>query len=395
MGQSTFPIPSSGSSTSTVLPVNASSVILDGSLTSGTTYTTTVNGNGGIAYLTSTANMPPTVTISGTAYTVANNTTVASKAFGASTSVTVTAGPSIPSTFYSMSPPSASNALYAVGFGNGYFVAANYNSTVGAYSTDGITWLTSTMPSASAWLSFAYGNGYLVAIAQGLNGAYSTNGTTWTATTMPSNSGWSGAAYGFISGNNTFVTVAGTTVGAYGNGTTWTAMTMPSSNTWNSVTFGNGTFIAVASSVTAGASSTNGTTWTARTMPSASGWRNNGTTYGLNGATPTFVAVTTTTVGAYSTNGTSWSAMTMPSSINWSVGYGNGYFVAVGSNTSVYSTNGTSWTIGTAPTGGWLGVAYGNSTFVTVSGFGSGGAYYSFTNLPVNFGIYAGPTTIN
>ena len=69
MGQSTFPVPSSGSSTSTILPVNASSVILDGSLTSASTYTTTVNGNGGIAYLTATTNNA-TITIGGIAYSV-------------------------------------------------------------------------------------------------------------------------------------------------------------------------------------------------------------------------------------------------------------------------------------------------------------------------------------
>ena len=108
MGQSTFPVPSSGSSTSTILPVNASSVILDGSLTTAGTYTTTVNGNGGIAYLTATDN-PATITISGTPYSVPANTVVASKAFGASTSVTVTASASLPVNFGIYNGPTTIN----------------------------------------------------------------------------------------------------------------------------------------------------------------------------------------------------------------------------------------------------------------------------------------------
>ena len=132
MGQSTFPVPSSGSSTSTVLPVNASSVILDGSLTSASTYTTTVNGNGGIAYLTATDN-PATITVGGTAYSVPANTVVASKVFGASTSVTVAANyaQTAPATFTSSTMPSSSS-WYAVTYGNGYFVAVQQSGTTAA-----------------------------------------------------------------------------------------------------------------------------------------------------------------------------------------------------------------------------------------------------------------------
>ena len=276
MGQSTFPVPSSGSSTSTILPVNASSVILDGSLTSAGTYTTTVNGNGGIAYLTATDN-PATITISGTAYSVPSNTVVASKAFGSSTSVTV---------------------------------AANFATTAPA------TFTASTMPGAILnWRSVVYGNGYYVAVSQGLNAAYSTNGTSWTASTMPSSNSWYGVTYG----NGYFVAVqgSGSTPGAYStNGTTWTASTMPSADTWIGVTYGNGYFVAVASN--------------------------------------------TTPNGAYSTNGITWTANTMPSASNWnSVAYGNGYYVSVAQGTSA-------------------------------------GAYFAQSlAMPVNFGIYAGPTTIN
>ena len=212
MGQSTFPVPSSGSSTSTILPVNASSVILDGSLTSASTYTTTVNGNGGIAYLTATDN-PATITISGTAYSVPANTVVASKAFGASTSVTVAANfaTTAPATFTASTLPSSSN-WSGVTYGNGYFVAVAYG-TASAYSINGTSWTASTMPSNKVWFSVTYGNGYFVAVQRSSTtaGAYSTNGTTWTSATMPSSDNWQSVTYG----NGYFVSVATTTAGAY------------------------------------------------------------------------------------------------------------------------------------------------------------------------------------
>ena len=93
MGQSTFPIPSSGSSTSTVLPVNASSVLLDGEFTSTTSYTTTVNFPGGGAYLTANGSAIA-FTISGTTYYVpAGSTIPLSASVSGSTSVTITSVP--------------------------------------------------------------------------------------------------------------------------------------------------------------------------------------------------------------------------------------------------------------------------------------------------------------
>ena len=281
MGQSTFPIPSAGSSTSTILPVNASSVILDGSITSSGNYTTTVNGNGGIAYLTNTATLPATITISGTVYSIPTNSVITSKVFGTSTSVTVAAQ-------LGGSPSSAFTSI--------------------------------TMPSTSYWSGFAYGSisgtNYWMAVSQSSNGAYSTNGTTWTATSLAYNYSWINTAYG----NSTFVSVqqgAGSATGIYStNGTSWSPMSMASSTNWDDVTYGNGYFVAIAQSTTAAAYSTNGSTWTASTLPSSKSWD--------------------------------------------SVTYGNGTFVAV-------QNSGT-----------------------------TAGAYFAqSTLLPVNFGIYAGPTTIN
>jgi len=217
MTSTQYPAPSTGSSTSTVLPVNASSVLLDGELTTVNSYTTTINGNGGMAYLTST-NIPAIITIGGTKYTVPINTVVTSKAFGASTSVTIASAgfsTATPSTFSSSTMPNAI-AWNAVAYGNGYYVAvAGSNTTSGAYSTDGVNWTASTMPSSATWTFVAYGNGYFVAVCINSSaGAYSTNGTTWTANTFPSSLNWDGITYG----NGKFVAVQGggsSAVGAY------------------------------------------------------------------------------------------------------------------------------------------------------------------------------------
>ena len=132
-------------------------------------------------------------------------------------------------------------------------------------------------------------------------------------------------------------------------------------------------------------------------MPSSSAW--DGVTYGLVGATPTYVAVAygPTTAGAYSTNGTSWTASTMPSSQSWlGVGYGNGYFVAVAGTTTAgaYSTNGSTWTALTMPSSSyWYSVTYGNGYFVAVQQSGTtAGAYFLQFPLPVAYGIYNGAT---
>jgi hypothetical protein len=69
-------------------------------------------------------------------------------------------------------------------------------------------------------------------------------------------------------------------------GSTWTTRTLPSSADWWSVTYGNGTFVAVAVGPSnAAATSPDGVNWTARNLPSTDYW--DSVTY----ADGTFVAV--------------------------------------------------------------------------------------------------------
>jgi hypothetical protein len=73
---------------------------------------------------------------------------------------------------------------------------ANFFETA-AYSTNGITWTATTMPSSEAWRSVTYGDGAFVAVAYYSDeAAYSTDGITWTASTLPSSADWRSVTYG-------------------------------------------------------------------------------------------------------------------------------------------------------------------------------------------------------
>jgi len=424
MGQSTFPVPSSGSSTSTVLPVNASSVILDGSLTSAGTYTTTVNGNGSPAYLVASVN-PATITVGGTAYSVPANTVVASKAFGASTSVTVAANVAsysgAPTTFTSST---LSSSLYwrSVTFGNGTYVAvgcssSNTGTTAGAYSTDGTSWTAMTMPSSSTWYGVAYGNNVFVAVqgnssSYGNASAYSANGITWTAGTMPSNQFWQRIIYvstpsfsGFVAGE-----ASGSTQVAYStDGINWA--------TRNTTYAMNGGALATNGTVIVQTNTTQqyidvitpGATWSDTSYLAFNQqlqWTGvaygNGIWVAVNNAASTSARYLT----AIDPTSAQWSASTMPSQYFNSVVYGGGYFVAISTNNNAattagaYSTNGSTWTASTFPSGIWRAICYGSTgKFMAVAADPSTSAAYFQQSanyvLPVNFGIYAGPTTVN
>jgi hypothetical protein len=74
----------------------------------------------------------------------------------------------------------------------------------------------------------------------------SPDGITWTARTAAVSSGWFAVTYG----NGTFVAVAFTGAGSRvmtsPDGITWTARTAAAQYNWNGVTFANGQFVAVA-----------------------------------------------------------------------------------------------------------------------------------------------------
>lgn len=264
----------------------------------------------------------------------------------------------------------ASRSWISATYGNGKYVAVAFDSSAGAYSTDGITWTEMIMPAQSYWRSVAYGNGKYVAVAGSSDkGAYSTDGTNWTETTLTANISWYGVTYG----DGKFVVVANAQQGAYStDGITWVAMTMPTSRDWEGITYGNGKYVAVAYNSRYGAYSMDGISWTEFTLPASRNWRN--VAYGDG----KFVAVADNSdKGAYSTDGISWTEMSMPASGEWSVAYGNGKFVAVAGGNGAYSTDGINWSSMSMPASrNWHSVTYGNGKYVAVAWNSTNGAYW-------------------
>jgi len=68
----------------------------------------------------------------------------------------------------------------AMTFGNGRFVAITTGGTAAAYSTNGVTWTASTLPSSTTWTSVTFGQGMFVAVSNTSSvSAYSPDGATW------------------------------------------------------------------------------------------------------------------------------------------------------------------------------------------------------------------------
>ena len=186
----------------------------------------------------------------------------------------------------------------------------------------------------------------------------------WKGSTLPASRAWLSVIYG----DGKYVAIAqSSSAGAYStDGITWTEMIMPAERSWQNVTYGDGKFVAVAWNSANGAYSTDGISWTGMTLPASRNW--NSVTYGGG----KFVAVAyNSTVGAYSTDGITWTEMSLPASRDWiSVTYGGDKFVAVasGSDKGAYSTNGINWTeISMLAGRRWSSVTYGNGKFVAVA----------------------------
>ena len=261
------------------------------------------------------------------------------------------------------------NRWYSITYGNGKFVAVSDGSDTAAYSTDGITWIQSTLPLSAKWESVTYGNGKFVAVANGsTTAAYSTDGINWVQSNLPTKSKWSSVTYG----DGKFVAVAmSSSVTAYStDGINWVQSKLPAMQFWISVTYGNGKFVAFARGSDIAAYSTDGISWVQSTLPMYANWQS--VTYGNS----KFVAVassggdSTNAITAYSENGIDWIQSTPPSTGWGSVAYGNGKFVtlAYGSNIAAYSTDGINWTESTLPiSANWNSVTHADGKFIAVA----------------------------
>ena len=196
-------------------------------------------------------------------------------------------------------------------------------------------------------------------------------GAVWTARSAAEANLWRSVTYG----NGTFVAVAsnGTNeVMTSTDGVTWTARAASEANFWTSVTFGNGLFVAVANTGTNRVmTSPDGMTWTAHAASEANPWRS--VTYGDG----TFVAVagSGTSPVMTSSDGATWTARVAEESFWTSVTYADGRFVAVaidGTNRVMTSTDGVAWTArSAAEANAWFSVTYGSGVFVAVANTGT------------------------
>lgn len=229
-----------------------------------------------------------------------NNNTLLSVAYGNGRFVAVGSAATIYSTdggqTWSAGAASGGNGIT---YGNGVFVvvATNYVAT----SVDGLVWTPRVSPAANDWTNVTYGNGTFVAVAYdgpSNHGMYSTDGITWVLTNLPS-----GATYAFVGvtyGNGLFVAVS--LLGhiyTSPNGIIWTPRTNPLGMTpLMTVVYGASLFVALAQSgVGQVLTSPDGITWLARAAAENNGWTS--VCYG-NGV---FVAVTLAGVHRVMTSG--------------------------------------------------------------------------------------------
>ena len=262
-----------------------------------------------------------------------------------------------------------------IAYGNGKFVAIAVGTNQAAYSTDGVKWTMTTMPSKQLWSSVAFGDGYFVAVASGYNKyARSSNGKTWSTYSMPSSAEWRAIEYGA----GIFVAVASGDDAAYGTvGSTFTSSTLPANAEWCGVSYNGYYFIAVADDNNTIGLSYDGSYWS--------------TSYGTSmypgllavASSPMYesVALGTQLSGTfqYTTDCYNWYEVSVPYGEWVDVAYGDGKFVTVeqGSNRAMYSDNGGStWVNTTLPSDeAWECVVYGFNKFVAIASNSDAVAY--------------------
>jgi hypothetical protein len=266
-------------------------------------------------------------------------------------------------------------------YGNGVFVVAGAGGTIQS-SIDGaaVTWTSRTAGNTSPMFTGCYGNG--VYILAGTAGAIqtSTDGITWTNRTSANTSqNINGAAYG----NGVYV-LAGSTgaIQSSTDGTNWTNRT--SANTTasapplakNSITtYGNGVFVSCRN--TGIMTSPDGTNWTNQTPA------NNNPMFSVTYGNGIFVAVGTNGAIQTSPNGSVWTDRPNIASVgnlatgnlNGGVVYGNGYFIAAGNTTfancMIQSADGINWKARQYnPSDPVICFGYGNGVFVFCSSSG-------------------------
>ncbi|MGH7218294.1 MAG: type IV pilin protein [Candidatus Microsaccharimonas sp.] len=208
---------------------------------------------------------------------------------------------------------------------------------------------------------------------------------------------WRDVAYG----NGLFVAVASSganQVMTSSDGINWTARTAPS-GIWTSVIYANGLFVAVASSTTSAnlvMTSPNGINWTARTTPVNNAWTDITYGNGLYVATASWANDYNTIIT--SPNGVNWTVHTTAArNGNSVIGYGAGTFVGLQYVKSQTSTDASTWVDRTFPLSVFWSssVVYADGKFVAVGGYsmdgGSGGEHVLVSSNGINWTAHSVP----
>ena len=231
-------------------------------------------------------NALPVSTLTSLAY--GNNLWIAVGGSGSAAAASASGAPSSSWTNQSSSIIANSAGYKAVAYGNNTFVAIG--GTVSAYmNSNPGSWTSAGTMTSKTWTGLAYGNGRFVALAS--DGTLQYNFITWSPTS-----------------NGITSTPAWTTV--LNNPLTTSGIT-----TWSNITYGEGLFVAVATSSQAVATSWDGLNWNfyATGMPSSSNWACSAFGNPISstlGAVPTWVSISSTsgTIGALIQTGSTPSA---------------------------------------------------------------------------------------
>lgn len=256
-------------------------------------------------------------------------------------------------------------------YGGGRFVVYNSDFSFSAFSLDGKNW---TYKSFNSLFQIpggiCYGNNKFI-VPCGANGnkiAYSSDGLNWQTSMLPSTGNWYNSAYG----NGKFIVFrTGSVYAAYSaTGMSWNACSLPSSYSWQNIIFGNDKFI-ICDNKNNIAYSSDGITWETRNISIIESIAR------IRFANNLFFIAEKNNYNILhiSEDGLNWETINMPFSAYWmDIAYGNGKFMAVATSSQglekrcAYSTNGTNWTIAEMnEESKWKMIVFGNNVFVAIA----------------------------
>lgn len=292
----------------------------------------------------------------------------------------------------------------SIAYGDGRFVmVAESDSSLArrAVSTNGgVSWSLGNISTGAIAITYGQGRFVIVEGSFSNSSAYSSDGVTWVTRTLPANddsseSNWKDVAHG----NNRFVAIADNDAQvavSIDRGVNWIKAQLPTNAPWKKLTYGNGLFFAFAEGDVA-ATSEDGILWNIRnfqagdidilntskdrivpwqtsTSLTADTW--GAMTYGTRYVAIAFDGGSTAPAAAYSNNGTTWVNSTFPAGTTGDVrdiAYGDGWYIVpqAQSQRIYHSQDGITFTFGgvnvLGATQDWAVVAFGNGRFVVVT----------------------------